>query len=401
MIWKVLKSNVKKFQLIAAFAGVLCGLSMLAGAFMFYADIKQILIDNEGFWRDEYVVVNKNIHLSDSYKQIRRYEAETPSFSEAEISQLKKQTFIKEVAPFVASTFNVSIFTKYNSQIPGFYSDLFFEAIPDSYIDVNVESWDWNESDSFLPIIIPRSYLNLYNFGFAQSQGLPQISEDGIGAISFIVSVSGNDISQEFRARIAGFSNRINTFLVPMKFMKWANMKFGSQEAYQPGRLIIISDDPSDPLMMDYFNERQYRIEGNIFNNTRALVFLRALTTIVFLIGSIIILLALWLMIVSLLLLLERNQENINRLALLGFLSKNIYRPFTILITTVIIISWFCSAIPVHFLRVLYDETLVQLGYSTDPLNYYTAMGYSLLAALIFSFFLTIFFKKQIIKMVR
>ena len=29
-----------------------------------------------------------------------------------------------------------------------------------------------------IPIIISREYLNLYNYGFALNQGLPQITED-------------------------------------------------------------------------------------------------------------------------------------------------------------------------------------------------------------------------------
>ena len=43
-----------------------------------------------------------------------------------------------------------------------------------------------------IPIIIPRNYLNLYNYGFAKSQGLPQISEGIFQRVSLGIEVAGN-----------------------------------------------------------------------------------------------------------------------------------------------------------------------------------------------------------------
>ena len=47
---------------------------------------------------------------------------------------------------------------------------MFFESVPDEYVDVNLDKWEFDEYERVVPIIIPRNYLNLYNFGFAQSR---------------------------------------------------------------------------------------------------------------------------------------------------------------------------------------------------------------------------------------
>lgn len=42
---------------------------------------------------------------------------------------------------------------------------MFFESVPDEYVDVNLDKWEFDENERVVPIIIPRNYLNLYNFG--------------------------------------------------------------------------------------------------------------------------------------------------------------------------------------------------------------------------------------------
>ena len=64
-------------------------------------------------------------------------------------------------------------------------TQMFFESVPDAYIDVKSADWRFDERSDFLPIILPRNYLNLYNFGFAQSRNLPQLSEGVLGSVSY------------------------------------------------------------------------------------------------------------------------------------------------------------------------------------------------------------------------
>ena len=63
-----------------------------------------------------------------------------------------------------------------NDEIP-FYTDLFFESVPDEFIDVKSNDWKWNGNSQFIPMIVPNIFLDMYNFGFAASQNLPQLSQ--------------------------------------------------------------------------------------------------------------------------------------------------------------------------------------------------------------------------------
>ena len=34
-----------------------------------------------------------------------------------------------------------------------------FESVPDEYVDVNLDKWEFDENERVVPIIIPRNYL--------------------------------------------------------------------------------------------------------------------------------------------------------------------------------------------------------------------------------------------------
>ena len=82
-----------------------------------------------------------------------------------------------------------------------------------------------NMNGSFL-LSLPRNYLNLYNFGFAQSRSLPQLSEGVMGMVNLDIRITGVGRTENFKGKIVGFSNRLNTILVPETFMTWANNEF-------------------------------------------------------------------------------------------------------------------------------------------------------------------------------
>ena len=74
-----------------------------------------------------------------------------------------------------------------------------------------------------MPIIIPRNYLGLYNSAFAQSQGLPLLSEATMSSLPLQLDLSGAGEEVQLRGRIVGFSNRLNTLLVPLPFLEAMN----------------------------------------------------------------------------------------------------------------------------------------------------------------------------------
>lgn len=101
---------------------------------------------------------------------------------------------------------------------------MFFESVPDEYVDVNLDKWEFDENERVVPIIIPRNYLNLYNFGFAQSRSLPQLSEGVMGMVNLDIRITGAGHTENFKGKIAGFSNRLNTILVPKHLWRGLTM---------------------------------------------------------------------------------------------------------------------------------------------------------------------------------
>lgn len=73
------------------------------------------------------------------------------------------------------------------------------------------DEWGFEEGSEFVPIILPRNYLNLYNFGFASTRGLPQVSEDLVRGITLDLDLSGRGQFRNLKGRVVAFSNRLNT----------------------------------------------------------------------------------------------------------------------------------------------------------------------------------------------
>jgi hypothetical protein len=363
MIWKVLKNNIKPGQIVGTFLGIMLGLTILMGALSFYLDVKPIFDDKESFWKDEYIIINKRIDLTDTYAQTQSDTVAKPLFSKAEIEDLKSQKFVKDVAEFSSCSFKIKASSKKDSPIAGFSSDLFFEAVPDEFVDVNYANWKWEENNDFVPVIIPKQYLNLYNFGFAQSQNLPQVSEEGAGLIKFNITIQGKGKKQKFETRIIGFSERINTILVPESFVKWGNENFGEEKNPRPGRIIIIAKDPSSPELFKYLEDHKYDLNKSELSNSKALAFLKVIISIVLLIGLIIIVLAFSLMVISIQLLLYRNNENISKLGMLGYSLKEISLPYQIMVIILFIITFLTSIVPLAIFRNFYLSNLILLGY--------------------------------------
>ena len=90
-------------------------------------------------------------------------------------------------------------------------------------------------------------FLDMYNFGFAVSQGTPQLTPDAIKLITLTLSVHAMGRKFDYPAQIVGFSDRISSVLVPQTFMDWANENFGAANT-EASRVIIRTDDSGDHL---------------------------------------------------------------------------------------------------------------------------------------------------------
>jgi hypothetical protein len=326
-LYSILWKDHSRAHLLWAFLGTLAGFVLLLSGIQFYMDIKKVLSENRDLLDPEYIVINKKVNIGQTLGLSKS------GFTIEEIEDISAQSFADEVAPFVSNEFPISGYTE-NERFPDFYTELFFEAVPDAYIDVKTEDWKWDPEEGTIPVIIPQDYLNLYNFGFAPSQGLPQIPKGVISMINFSIRLRGEGRGNydDYSGRIVGFTNRISSILVPLDFLEWANEKYGYFEKVDPAQLILVSKDPTDPNIIRYLEEKGYDTIREKLKSSRMNIILKFIISFLVLVASIIIGLAFLVFLLSLQLMISRSAEKIRRLNKLGYHYREISRPYIVLL---------------------------------------------------------------------
>lgn len=322
LIWKLLRENISKPQLIGFAVTSLIGMSIVLLAFQFYFDINPLFTGKDKLLKEDYLTITKKVGI------LGGLSSRSNGFSQNEIDDLKKQSFVKNVGAFTPSQFNV--FGGFNSQKLGiaFNTEMFFESVPDQFIDVASDSWRFSPVDNTVPIILPKNYLDLYNFGFAQASSMPRISEQLIGLINLDISITGrNGLRQQMKGRIVGFSNRINSILVPETFMTWANQQYGGTPS-DPARLIIEVSNIADPNLSGYFKDKGFEISGDNTTASKMSFFLKIIIGIVVSVGVLICVLSFFILVLSIYLLLEKNMNKLRTLRLIGYSKSIVVKPY-------------------------------------------------------------------------
>ena len=235
---------------------------------------------------------------------------------------------------------------------------MFFESVPDEYVDVNLDKWEFDEYERVVPIIIPRNYLNLYNFGFAQSRSLPQLSEGVMGMVNLDIRITGVGRTENFKGKIVGFSNRLNTILVPQSFMKWANENFAPNAEAQPARLIIEVSNPADSAIASYFQKKGYETEDGKLDAGKTTYFLRLIVGIVLGVGLFISILSFYILMLSIFLLLQKNTTKLESLLLIGYSPNKVALPYQLLTVGLNVIVLVLSIGLVSWLRSYYIDSI-------------------------------------------
>lgn len=253
-------------------------------------------------------------------------------------------------------------------------TDMFFESVPDGFVDVNLDKWVFNENEPVIPIIIPRNYLNLYNFGFAQSRSLPQLSEGVMGMVNLDIRISGDGRREVFKGNIVGFSNRLNTILVPETFMRWANESFAPGTKSEPSRLIVEVNNPTDDRIAKYFKDKGYDTEGDKLDAGKTTWFLKVIVGIVLSVGLLISVLSFYILMLSIYLLLQKNTTKLENLLLIGYSSAKValfYQLLTLGLNAIVLVL---SISIVLYVRGSYMEWIGKLFPQLDEGSVWQAM---------------------------
>lgn len=380
LIWKLLRKHISIFELAIFFVVNLIGMTVIIGGVQLYSDVQPVMSGENRLIGSDYLVVTR---------PVERVGGGGKRFSADDINSLKAQDFITDVGAFTSSQYEV-----YGSIIFGgkkLSTMLFFESVPDAFLDVLPKEWSNDEWNTLIPIILPRNYLNLYNFGFSSTQQLPQITEDVIKRIELSISLRGNGLIDTYTGRVVGFSDRINTILVPEQFMTWANVRYGNGETEDATRLIIEVENPANPELTDYIEANGYEIENKPAESSKAMHILKVCIVIIVCIGIIFSLLSLIILTLSIYLLLQKNISKLENLILIGYTPMRVALPYNMLTLTLNLSIWVISSVIVLFAQRLYIGYLSQMVGCEMSVSPMAAIGIGALFTLLiiaFNFFI-------------
>ena len=237
MLTRILFKKSGRFQFLFATFGALVGLTSLCLSFHLMLDVQSFHSGEEELFGPNQIIIQKKV------TKFSTIGMNNTDFTEEDLEELRSKEFITDVAPFKSVDFQVAISDVPGDGLPQFYADAFFNSIPDRFMDIDAE-WEWNEESEYIPIVLPRSFVMLINYGIAQSQGFNQISEELLMAARLNIHLKGEKKRDIMIGRVVGFSQKITSILVPESFLDYANENYGSGNNIPANRVFIeIKDD--------------------------------------------------------------------------------------------------------------------------------------------------------------
>ena len=335
LLKKLIRTSAGHTRFILAVVGLSVALLLILSAVQIQANYDQLLYGKTN--QDSvanFLVINKAVNEK---------TVGATNLTDTEIADLKKQSFVDAIGVLTPCHFKVE--AQFLSDRLPISSDIFFESVPDEFIDVQSKDWKWDNESKFIPMIIPHMFLDMFNFGFAASQDLPQLTEDFVKNLPIQIKIRTSFGPQLFYGKVVGFSDRISSVLVPQPFMDWANKQFGTKQNEKPSRVVIRTKDPGNPQLVQYLQSHELSTdtEKTRFSKYRQIV--NTVVNISWITGAIMLLFALLIFTLFIQLTVASAKDEITLLVTLGaspkqlqqFLMKRFFPP-NLFITVIVLI---------------------------------------------------------------
>jgi hypothetical protein len=302
-------SSKNLFSKWVGYFGLWIGVAMLLVSIQLFINIQQLLKENAprksgGY---DFISISKTITNENMGKD--------NSFTTTDLSNIKKQPSIADIAPLISNKFRVRATA--GDLIP-FSTDFFLESINDNFIDTVPPTFTWQPGQMVVPIILSSDFLEIYNV-FAPAQDLPQLSQKTISSINIFLECSGPYGTQNFKGNIVALSDRINSLLVPSSFMNWSNWRFMQDSAIHASRVYIKTKDANDPALISYLDQQGYHLNKDKVKFSRVKSILQNIVSALGVFGILVIALALMLFSFYLQLMIAKSKSNLQLLLTLGY----------------------------------------------------------------------------------
>ena len=355
LVWKLLRQHISFPQFAGFLLANFSGMLVVLFGYQFYNDVLPVFTRQDTFLKSDYLVVSKRIGVSTTIS------GSDNTFTEQETEELSRQEFSKKVGRFTSAEYKVYASMGIQGQNI-LNSEIFLESVPDSFVDVPKSEWIFDKDTREVPVLLPQSYINVYNFGFAESHSLPKISTGVTGTVDltfFIHSQDGRDV--KYKGRVIGFSNRLNTVLVPQSFIEWSNNNFAPGETSRPNRLLLDVSNPADDALTKFLDRHGYDVDTDKLDAGKTTFFLRMIVFIVMAVGAVITVLAFYILMLSIYLLVQKNSEKLETLLLIGYSPSGVALPYQCLTALLNLIAFLSAMALLVVLRGRYLQALYQL----------------------------------------
>ena len=369
----ILYKTQKPSQLIGAIIGSLLGFFLVVAAAQLFADFKTMVTSSEQAIGSQFLVVNKQVSVLNSFKLGKS------TFTQNEVTQLKSLPSIKRVGEFTANQFEAVA----SMSMPGGQSnavmrtELFLESVGDDFLDVKPDDWKWNDGDEMIPMILPTDFINLYNFNFAPGRGLPQLSKATIQMAVFDIDIRGAKGAAHFQGRIAGFSNRITSVLVPKSFMDYANSHYGNvQSTPESYRIIVEAKQNELPAIQKHFESEGYETNQELLKNGKFGSLLQAILGIVAVLGILVMFVSVSAFLLYVQLAITRSKYETETLLRQGYPHSNIISWYGKQLAFIMLIIGISTTTLLFFLKSYTNQYIETFGFEAPKnLNDFVLLG--------------------------
>ncbi len=344
---------------LALLAASLLGWFLTLGSLQAWLDIRSILAEDDRWLREEVVFLSPEIALADTVGLRKAVVGED------RLERIRATPGVLRADPVLRNRFPLVVRIG-GGAFPSLVSEIFLEALHDEHLETPPGEWKWNEGEP-VPLLLPRLFLHLYNFGFAPGKGLPPVSEGAAARVPIeLVAHSrqgGSPVS--FPATIAGFSDRINAPLAPASFLETANQRFAHPDGGF-GRNPVAVADADATTFLRALEETDLEASGGS-GGARLRFLLDMGTALLGGTGLVILALNLLLAHADSEAFLDRNRADILRLYFLGHSPAALLRRILPRRLPTLLLPAVGSLALLAGLRPLYLENLAEVGLNAAP----------------------------------
>lgn len=301
-------------KLFMALLVLFTGTTLLLLSIMVWANFTELLSgkrpENED--RNSYVIIGKAI--------TERNMASANIFTTAEMQEITQAPGVQDVGAITPALFPV--YATIGGRL-AMATDLPVASVPDRFIDRLPGNWKWQPGDRSLPVILSSQFLDIYNYVFAPGQGLPQLSRSSVSAVALRLQ-AGGERGITLSGYVAGFSDRLNTLIVPQSFINFGNATYAGSAATQPSQLILKVTDPSDKAFIAYLDQHGYTTDPQSLRWSRIRTIADGVASALGLLAVIIMAISIMALVLFTELTIVRSQSALTLLRQLGYTARQL-----------------------------------------------------------------------------